>query len=162
MSDDTYAQLEAQVAALYDDRCDFVANAGNFAALIRHELPSVNWAGFYLVTPDGDLVLGPFSGRPACTYIAKGTGICGAAAQQQRTLVVADVNAFDGHIACDIASSSEIVVPLLRDGLVWAVFDVDSPQLNRFSDRDRLGLESLLARFSSSALLDTQRENSEI
>ena len=148
MSAALYTQLEAQVAALYDERCDFVTNAGNFAALIRHELPDVNWAGFYLVTPDGDLVLGPFSGRPACTRIAKGAGVCGAAVQRRETLVVADVSAFDGHIACDIASRSEIVVPLLRAGEVWAVFDVDSPQLDRFSDEDRARIEHLVAWFS--------------
>lgn len=147
MSGDVYALLEAQVAALYDDGCDFVANAGNFAALIHDELPDVNWAGFYLVTPQGDLVLGPFSGKPACTRIAKGAGVCGAAAARRTTLVVADVNAFDGHIACDSASRSEIVVPLLRDGDVWAVFDVDSPELERFTDVDRLGLERLVQRF---------------
>jgi GAF domain-containing protein len=143
-----YEQLEAQSVALYDERCDFVTNAGNFAALIHHELRDVNWAGFYLTTPDGDLVLGPFSGRPACTRIKKGTGVCGAAAQSRETLVVPDVNAFDGHIACDIASRSEIVVPLLRDAKVWAVFDLDSPQVNRFSDDDRIALERLIATFS--------------
>jgi GAF domain-containing protein len=149
MNDGAYAQLEAQAEALYDDRCDFVANAGNFAALIRHELPNINWAGFYLAAPDGDLALGPFSGKPACTRIAKGSGVCGAAAQRRETVVVADVNAFDGHIACDIASRSEIVVPLLRDGNVWAVFDADSPQLDRFTDDDRIGLERLVTRFAS-------------
>lgn len=149
MNDGAYAQLEAQAEALYDDRCDFVANAGNFAALIRHELPNINWAGFYLAAPDGDLALGPFSGKPACTRIAKGSGVCGAAAQRRETVVVADVNAFDGHIACDIASRSEIVVPLLRDGNVWAVFDADSPQLDRFTDDDRIVLERLVTRFAS-------------
>lgn len=149
MSVELYAQLEAQAAALYDDRRGFVSNAGNFAALIRHEVRDVNWAGFYLATPDGDLVLGPFSGRPACTWIAKGTGVCGAAAAQRTTVVVPDVDVFEGHIACDSASRSEIVVPLLRDGEVWAVFDVDSPQLDRFTDEDRLGLERLVAQFTA-------------
>lgn len=142
-----YAQLEAQVRALYDDKCDFVTNAGNFAALIHSEIPNVNWAGFYLVKPGGDLMLGPFSGKPACTFIAKGTGVCGAAARKRTTLVVADVNTFEGHIACDIASRSEIVVPLLRDGEVWAVFDVDSPHVGRFTEDDRAGLERLVAQY---------------
>lgn len=142
-----YAQLQTQLEALYDDRCDFVANAGNFAALVRHELAGVNWAGFYLATPSGDLVLGPFSGKPACTSIARGAGVCGAAAQRRETLVVADVNAFAGHIACDTASRSEIVIPLLRDGALWAVFDIDSPQLDRFNEADRAGLETLVATF---------------
>jgi L-methionine (R)-S-oxide reductase len=150
MSEDFYAQLEAQVRALYDDRCDFVANAGNFAALIRHELPEVNWAGFYCATPEGDLVLGPFSGKPACTRIAKGRGVCGAAASRRETLVVADVDAFDGHIACDSASRSELAVPLLRDGELWGVFDVDSPRLARFNETDCAGIERLLSAFVSS------------
>ena len=144
----SYALLEEQVAALYDQRGDFVANAGNFAALVRHELPEVNWAGFYLAVPGGDLVLGPFSGRPACAHIAKGAGVCGAAAHRRATIVVADVAAFDGHIVCDSASRSEIVVPLLREERVWGVFDVDSPQLDRFQDADRIGLERLVSRFA--------------
>lgn len=147
MSGELYAQLEAQVEALHDKDCDFLSNAGNFAALIRHELPGVNWAGFYFKTPKGDLVLGPFSGRPACLRIAKGAGVCGAAARRRKTLVVPDVNAFEGHIACDSDSRSEIVVPLLRERKLWAVFDVDSPQLDRFSDADRAGLERLVACF---------------
>jgi GAF domain-containing protein len=145
MSAGLYAQLKSQARALYDAESDFAANAGNFAALVRHELPDVNWAGFYLATPSGDLVLGPFSGRPACTRIAAGRGVCGAAAARRETLVVPDVSAFADHIVCDSASRSEIVVPLLRDGELWGVFDVDSSELDRFTADDRAGLERLLA-----------------
>ena len=148
VSDDLYAQLEAEAVALYDDQSEFLANAGNFAALVRHELPDVNWAGFYLVTPRGDLELGPFSGRPACTRIAKGKGVCGTAAQQRETLVVPDVSAFAGHIACDIASRSEIVIPLIRNAKVWAVFDIDSPLLNRFAQSDKAAIERLVEAFA--------------
>jgi GAF domain-containing protein len=150
MSDsELYDRLHAQVSALLDGETDFVANAGNFAALVAHELPEVNWAGFYLATPSGDLVLGPFSGRPACTRIAAGRGVCGAAAQKRETLVVPDVNAFADHIVCDSASRSEIVVPLFtHDATLFAVFDVDSPVTARFTDADRRGLERLVRAFS--------------
>jgi L-methionine (R)-S-oxide reductase len=149
-SHDVYNRLEEQARALLDREADFVANAGNFAALIRNELPRVNWAGFYLAAANGELVLGPFSGRPACTRIAKGRGVCGAAAEQRATIVVADVEAFADHIACDAASRSEIVVPLFIRDLFFGVFDVDSPTLARFTDADRVGLERLVAVFGES------------
>ena len=145
-----YDRLEQQVRALLDGESDFVANAGNFAALIYGELPDVNWAGFYLATPSGELVLGPFSGRPACTRIAQGRGVCGAAAAKRETLVVDDVDAFADHIVCDAASRSEIVVPILRDGTLFGVFDVDSPLKARFTATDRAGLERLVRAFSES------------
>jgi L-methionine (R)-S-oxide reductase len=138
-----YDRLEQQVRALLDGESDFVANAGNFAALIYSELPDVNWAGFYLATPSGELVLGPFSGRPACARIAQGRGVCGAAAAKRETLVVDDV-------VCDDASRSEIVVPILRDGTLLGVFDVDSPLKARFTATDRAGLERLVAGFGES------------
>jgi GAF domain-containing protein len=147
LSTQLYGRLEAQVRALLDGERDFVANAGNFAALIHAELPDVNWAGFYLATPSGDLVLGPFSGRPACTRIPRGRGVCGTAATKRETLVVNDVDAFADHIACDGASRSEIVVPILRDGELFAVFDVDSPKAARFTGADRAGIERLVAAF---------------
>ncbi|MGA2760931.1 MAG: GAF domain-containing protein [Candidatus Cybelea sp.] len=147
MSAQLYARLEAQVRALLDGERDFVANAGNFAALIHDELPDVNWAGFYLATPSGELVLGPFSGRPACTRIPPGRGVCGTAATKQETVVVDDVDAFADHIACDGASRSEIVVPILRDGDLFAVFDIDSPIKARFTGADRAGIECLVAAF---------------
>jgi len=145
-----YDRLAQQVRALLDGESDFVANAGNFAALIYGELPDVNWAGFYLLMPSGELVLGPFSGRPACTRIAQGRGVCGAAAAKRETLVVDDVDAFADHIVCDAASRSEIVVPILRDGTLFGVFDVDSPLKARFTATDRAGLERLVRAFSES------------
>jgi len=145
-----YDRLAQQVRALLDGESDFVANAGNFAALIYGELPDVNWAGFYLLTPSGELVLGPFSGRPACTRIAQGRGVCGAAAAKRETLVVDDVDAFADHIVCDAASRSEIVVPILRDGTLFGVFDVDSPLKARFTATDRAGLERLVRAFTES------------
>jgi GAF domain-containing protein len=145
-----YDRLERQLCALLEEERDFVANAGNFAALIRHELPDVNWAGFYIASPAEELVLGPFCGRPACTRIAPGRGVCGAAAKQRATLVVDDVDAFSDHIACDAASRSEIVVPIVRDGGLFGVFDVDSPVTARFSEADRAGLERLVGVFSES------------
>lgn len=144
-----YDDLETQVRALLDAETDFIANAGNFAAFVRHELPEVNWAGFYFTTPSGELVLGPFSGRPACTRIPLGRGVCGVAADRGETLVVPDVAAFADHIVCDSASRSEIVVPLIRDGKVWGVFDVDSPVLDRFTAEDRAGIERLVATFET-------------
>ncbi len=145
MTSELYERLEAQVRALLDGETDFVANAGNFAALIHAELPDVNWAGFYLATPAGELVLGPFSGRPACTRIPQGRGVCGAAAAKQEALVVDDVDAFADHIVCDSASRSEIVIPILRAGELFGVFDVDSPIKGRFTRDDRAGLERLVS-----------------
>jgi L-methionine (R)-S-oxide reductase len=147
MTTEPYERLEAQVRALLDGESDFIANAGNFAALIHAELPEVNWVGFYRATPSGELVLGPFSGRPACSRIPHGRGVCGAAAVKRETLVVDDVDAFADHIVCDSASRSEIVVPILRDGELFGVFDVDSPIKARFTADDRAGLERLVATF---------------
>jgi L-methionine (R)-S-oxide reductase len=145
-----YDRLERQLRALLEEERDFVANAGNFASLIRHELPDVNWAGFYIANPAEELVLGPFCGRPACTPIAPGRGVCGAAAKRRATLVVDDVDAFADHIACDAASRSEIVVPIVRDDGLFGVFDVDSPLTARFTEADRAGLERLVGVFSES------------
>jgi L-methionine (R)-S-oxide reductase len=149
----SYDQLERQVRELLAEETDFSANAGNFAAFVYHELPDVNWAGFYLATPSGDLSLGPFCGRSACTRIAAGRGVCGAAAAQRSTLVVDDVSSFADHIACDVASRSEIVVPLVIDGTFAGVFDCDSPRLARFGDSDRAGIERLVKAFSESVRL---------
>lgn len=145
-----YEQLERQVRELIADETDFVANAGNFAAFVYHELPEVNWAGFYLAAPSGELVLGPFAGRPACTRLAAGRGVCGAAVTRRATLVVDDVGTFTDHIVCDTASRSEIVVPLERDERLWGVFDCDSPMLSRFDEEDRAGIERLVRAFSES------------
>jgi GAF domain-containing protein len=148
-----YDLLEQQVRALLAGERDFIANAANFAAFVFHELPDVNWAGFYLTTPSNDLLLGPFCGRPACVRLPAGRGVCGAAAAQRKTLVVDDVNAFADHIVCDTASRSEIVVPVVVAGEFVGVFDCDSPTLARFTDADRAGLEGLVRAFSDSVQL---------
>jgi L-methionine (R)-S-oxide reductase len=137
-----YSELLAQARALLAGERDFTANAANLAALVFHSLPDLNWAGFYWMK-GGELVLGPFQGKPACVRIALGKGVCGTAMRDGKTLVVADVNAFPGHIACDAASQSEIVVPVGD----WGVMDLDSPSRNRFDDADARGLEALAALF---------------
>jgi GAF domain-containing protein len=138
-----YAELAEQASGLLHGERDRIANAANFSALIYGALPELNWAGFYFY--DGnELVVGPFQGRPACVRIALDKGVCGAAASTRETQVVRDVHAFPGHIACDAASRSEIVVPLVADGNLIGVFDVDSPALARFDDVDRVGMEQLV------------------
>lgn len=139
---DTYQLLAQQAQALFHGERDRIANAANLASLIWHTLPGLNWAGFYFF--DGrELVLGPFMGKPACVRIALGKGVCGTAALSRQTQVVMDVHAFPGHIACDSASESEIVLPLLRGGELLGVLDLDSPLPGRFDDEDRLGLEAV-------------------
>ena len=137
-----YAELLGQANALFEGEHDFIANAANLSALLFHSLPDLNWAGFYFLKEDG-LVLGPFQGKPACVRIAVGKGVCGTAAQQRQTVVVPDVTKFPGHIACDSASKSEIVVPLVRFDRVIGVLDLDSPNLSCFDEEDRRGLEAL-------------------
>ena len=136
------ADLLAQARALLEGERDAVANAANISSLVFHTLPDLNWAGFYWMK-GGELVLGPFQGKPACVRIAVGKGVCGTAAQQRQTVVVPDVQKFPGHIACDSASKSEIVVPLVRFDRVIGVLDLDSPNLSRFDEEDRRGLEAL-------------------
>jgi len=136
-----YDDLLSELTGLFTGETDKVANAANAAAAIWYALPDINWAGFYF-TQGAELVLGPFQGRPACVRIPFGKGVCGAAAARQETLVVADVHAFPGHIACDAMSNAEIVVPLLRGGAVLGVLDIDSPRPGRFDDADRVGLEA--------------------
>jgi len=142
-----YEDLAQQARGLLAGERDLIANAANFSALVFHSLPGLNWAGFYLY--DGtELVVGPFQGKPACIRIALGRGVCGTAAQLRQTQLVRDVNAFDGHIACDAASQSEIVVPLVKaDGSLLGVWDVDSPTIARFDEDDRAGMEALCAVF---------------
>lgn len=141
---ETYSLLTEQAAALLHGERDRIANAANLSSLIWHSLPDLNWAGFYLF--DGtELVLGPFMGKPACVRIALGRGVCGAAAATRTTQVVEDVHAYPGHIACDSASNSEIVVPLVRDGVLLGVLDLDSPVLARFDSEDRAALEQIAA-----------------
>jgi GAF domain-containing protein len=140
-----YRELVASAQALTGDEPDAVANMANLAALIWTYLPDLNWAGFYRLmpgTPD-ELVLGPFIGKPACIRIALGSGVCGTAAATRTSQCVADVHAFSGHIACDADTRSELVVPVLRDGTVIAVIDLDSPILARFDGDDVAGIEAL-------------------
>lgn len=146
-----YPRLARELEALLAGETDLVANAANTAALLFAVLPQLNWAGFYFAREDGELVLGPFQGRPACVRIAPGRGVCGAAAAARRTVLVPDVHEFPGHIACDAASRSEIVVPLLReDGSLLGVLDLDSPQPARFDAEDQDGLERVAAIFVGS------------
>jgi L-methionine (R)-S-oxide reductase len=145
-----YARLALELAGLLAGESDLMANAANTAALIFDAVPKLNWAGFYFLK-GGELVVGPFQGKPACVRIALGAGVCGTAAQQRTTVVVADVQQFPGHIVCDAASRSEIVIPLLLGTTLLGVLDVDSPELARFEDADRRGLEQLAAIFLSRA-----------
>jgi L-methionine (R)-S-oxide reductase len=135
-----YEELAVQASAMLEGEKDPVANAANLASLIFHILPDLNWAGFYFLRGD-DLIVGPFQGRPACVRIALGKGVCGTAAAQRSTLVVPNVHEFPGHIFCDSASNSEIVVPLLDGNTLHGVLDLDSPKLARFDEADRAGLE---------------------
>ncbi len=138
-----YRELKAQLAGLFADERDGLANAANTAAVLYHGLPDLNWAGFYLLRA-GELVLGPFQGRVACVRIALGSGVCGTAAQRRDAVVVPDVHAFPGHIACDANSRSEIVLPLVQHGRLLGVLDLDSPSLDRFDEEDRMGLSAIV------------------
>ena len=141
-----YAQLAGQARALLAGETDRIANAANLAALVYHSLPDLNWAGFYFY--DGtELVVGPFQGLPACVRIALDKGVCGAAARTRQTQRVEDVEAFPGHIACDAASRSELVVPLVKDDRLVGVFDLDSPRVGRFDQDDQHGLEAIAQAF---------------
>ena len=141
-----YELFADQVRSLLASERDFIANAANFAAALYEALPEVNWAGFYFARGE-ELVLGPFCGKPACTRLPIGAGVCGQSFSGAQTLVVDDVGKFDGHIVCDSASRSEISVPLVADGKPYGVFDIDSPQFARFSASDRAGIERLVAAF---------------
>lgn len=139
-----YNLMAQQLAALVDGVPYEVANLANASALIWESMPRLNWAGFYKMT-DGALVLGPFQGKTACIRIPVGKGVCGTAVAERRTILVEDVHAFPGHIACDSASNSEIVIPLMKDGNVWGVLDIDSPYVGRFTQEDQVGLEKVAA-----------------
>jgi|SRR5690349_17876675 len=147
--DAAYGELARDLSALLSGEKDLVANAANTSALIYDALPDLNWAGFYLYK-SGELVLGPFQGKPACVRIALGKGVCGTAASRRETVLVEDVHAFPGHIACDSASNSEIVVPLVRGGELLGVLDLDSPKLRRFGAADQRGIEALAKIFLGS------------
>ena len=139
-----YEKLVAQLEALTRDVPYETANLANAAALIWQELPDINWAGFYKMT-DGVLVLGPFQGKPACSRSPVGRGVCGTAVAENKTQLVYDVHQFPGHIACDSASNSEIVIPIRVLGEIWGVLDIDSPYVGRFTEADRAGLEGAAA-----------------
>jgi len=141
-----YASLVVQLLSLLKGEHDLIANAANFSALLFSSLPNVNWAGFYFLKDD-ELVLGPFQGNPACARIPLGKGVCGVAAQRLETIIVPNVHEFPGHIACDVASNSEIVVPLFDGERLLGVLDLDSPTIGRFDDQDAEGLNELVTVF---------------
>ena len=144
-----YAELARQLEALLAGERHLIANAANASSLLFYALPDVNWVGFYLME-NGQLVVGPFQGKPACVRIMLDQGACGAAARLRQTMLVHDVHDFPGHIACDVASNSEVVVPLIRYGELLGVLDVDSPTVGRFDEEDRKGLEALAEIFLAS------------
>ncbi|MCY1393539.1 Free methionine-R-sulfoxide reductase [compost metagenome] len=143
---DGYALLAAQLESLLADERDFIANAAQFSAFLYSQVEDLNWAGFYL-NRNEELVLGPFQGQIACVRIPFGRGVCGTAAQTWQTQRVEDVHAFPGHIACDSASNSEVVIPLVKEGRLIGVLDLDSPKLARFTEQDQAGLERLAEIF---------------
>ena len=147
-----YDALVHDLTHLLGDERDLVANASQAAALVWHALPDLNWAGFYFMRGPG-LVLGPFQGKVACVRIPVGRGVCGSAVERKESIVVPDVHAFPGHIACDSASRSELVVPLVKNGVVLGVLDLDSPSPNRFDDEDREGCERLVAIYLAASEL---------
>ncbi len=149
MTDNTvdYELLGAQLDALLADETDALANTANFVGLLSRSLPEINWVGVYVLRGE-ELVLGPFQGNPACVRIPLGKGVCGTAAAERRALLVDDVDAFPGHIACDAASRSELVVPLVAGDALLGVLDIDSPRHARFDTSDRLGVEALCRRFT--------------
>jgi L-methionine (R)-S-oxide reductase len=148
-----YRELHGHLAAVFAGERNGLANAANLSALLFQALPDLNWAGFYFLQ-GGELVLGPFQGKVACVRIALGRGVCGSAAERRETIIVPDVHAFPGHIACDTASRSEIVIPLVHDGRVLGVLDLDSPLVGRFDANDADGLKSVVDLFIESSDLD--------
>jgi len=146
MADPDYSLLTSQLEALLEGEADGLANASNFVGLLYNELDNINWLGIYVLRGD-ELVLGPFQGKPACVRIPVGNGVCGTAAATRRTQRVSNVHEFPGHIPCDEVSQSEIVVPLIIDGMLVGVLDIDSPSLDRFSETDQRGVEKVCAAF---------------
>ncbi|WP_456439748.1 GAF domain-containing protein [Caldithrix abyssi] len=139
-----YELLYRQARAMFEDEHDAIANMANLSALLFYSMENINWAGFYLLKNEDELVLGPFQGKPACVRIKVGSGVCGTAVKKEKTLIVDDVHQFPGHIACDSASNSEIVVPMIKNKKMLGVLDIDSPMLKRFSEADRIGLERIV------------------
>ncbi len=152
-----YQTLISQSEELLRSEPWYVAALSNLSALIMSSLPDLNWAGFYLMK-DGALVVGPFQGNPACIHIPVGKGVCGTAVQKDETILVPDVHQFPGHIACDSASQSEIVIPIHRNGNIVAVLDIDSPLKNRFTDEDRQGLEAVVKKIESLTVFRISRD----
>jgi L-methionine (R)-S-oxide reductase len=142
---DMYREIAQQLEGLLAGEFDAIANAANTSALLFQSLPDLNWAGFYFLRAGGELVLGPFQGKPACVRIAAGRGVCGAAVVRRQSVRVADVNEFPGHIACDADSRAELVVPLMRQGVIVGVLDLDSPHVGRFDAEDQAGIEHVAA-----------------
>ena len=147
-----YDTLHKQLSSLLESESDMIANMANFSAFIYQNLKNINWAGFYIRQKD-ELVLGPFQGNIACVRIPLGKGVCGVSAAKKQTMLIADVHKFDDHIACDTATNSEMVIPILKEGEVKAVFDIDSPLINRFHHEDKSGLEKIVSTFVSSTNL---------
>ncbi len=139
-----YRELAEQVTALLGHERDAIANAANISAYLFISLPSVNWAGFYFLRGD-ELIVGPFQGKPACVRIEVGKGVCGTTAARRESVLVQDVHEFPGHIACDVNSRSELVIPLIKDGVLLGVLDLDSPEIARFDEADRAGMEAIAA-----------------
>ncbi|WP_299788876.1 GAF domain-containing protein [uncultured Shewanella sp.] len=148
MISEFYRSLDSQAQALLSGEDDLIAAMANFSALINDSVKDLNWVGFYLLK-NKQLVLGPFQGKVACTRIPLGKGVCGTAASERKTQRISDVHKFDGHIACDSASNSEIVIPVMHDQELVAVLDIDSPSLARFSETDQIGLEKLVNSFEN-------------
>lgn len=144
VSETNYDLLQKQVSSLIEDESNMIAILSNVSALLNDSLDQINWVGFYLVE-DNELILGPFQGHPACVHIAIGKGVCGTAVAKNESQLVADVNAFPGHIACDANSKSEIVIPIHKDSNVIGVLDIDAPITNRFNNEDKQGLENIVA-----------------
>jgi len=153
-----YQELSLQLSHVFEGEHDAIANMANFTSFLFYNLDRLNWAGFYLLRGN-DLVLGPFQGKPACIRIAMGKGVCGTVAQARQTQIVPDVHAFPGHIPCDSASNSEIVIPILIDGELFGVLDLDSPDFSRFDEDDRQGLEKLLEIFIANCNLSRFSES---
>ena len=145
-----YQDLAAQLTGLLGDERDRIANAANMSAFLFMSVPDLNWAGFYFMQDSG-LIVGPFQGKPACVRIAVGDGVCGTAVKEGRTILVEDVHAFPGHIACDAGSESELVVPLFKNGEIIGVLDLDSPRLGRFDAEDQAGMEKLAGIFTANS-----------
>jgi GAF domain-containing protein len=148
-----YKDLALQLRSLLEGERDPIANAANTSALLFELMPDINWAGFYFLRGGNELIVGPFQGKPACVRIPVGRGVCGTAVERRQSILVEDVHAFPGHIACDAASRSELVVPLIRDGRIIGVLDLDSPRLKRFDAEDQTGLEEVASIYVAASTL---------